>query len=234
MISVVTLVLAVTGRLTLYISPGSVCFAAAAAVVTLVLAIWSCTLPLGAEGDHDHTASASGSGAAARRRRMLQTAAAVTGGVIASAVVVAGLLLPPASLSPQIALARAGEAPVLFSGADDISLGVADTASFGVGDWAIAFANSTRPERYDGAPVTLTGFVTPAENGDLNLTRMVISHCVIDAQPASVAVAGVDQQYATGQWIEVTGTVRASASGVLRIEPAEVTKIAEPKDPYEY
>ena len=233
-ISVITIVLAVTGRLTLYISPETVWFAAAAAVVTLILAVWSCTLPLGAEGDHDHTASAAGTDADARRRRMLQTTAVVSGGVIASGVVVAGLLLPPASLSAQLAVSRAGEAPALFAGADDISLGVADTSSFGVGDWAIAFANSTRPERYDGAPVTLTGFVTPSENGDLNLTRMVISHCVIDAQPASVAVAGVDAKYATGQWIEVTGVVRASADGVLSIEPTDVKKIAEPKDPYEY
>ena len=233
-ISVITLVLAITGRLTLYISPETVWFAAAAAAVTLAIAIWTCTLPLGAEGDHDHTASAQGSDAAAHRRRMLQTTAVITGGVIASGVVIAGLLLPPASLSAQLAVSRAGEAPTLFAGADDISLGVADTASFGVGDWAIAFANSTRPERYDGAPVTLVGFVTPSEDGSLNLTRMVISHCVIDAQPASVAVSGVSEKYGTGQWVEVTGTVRASAEGVLSVEPAEVKKIAEPKDPYEY
>ncbi|MGX1792378.1 TIGR03943 family putative permease subunit [Microbacterium sp. NPDC055312] len=238
-ISVVTLVLAVTGRLTLYISPETVWFAAAAAAVTLILAVWSCTLPLGAEGEHDHAHAASdesASDARARRRRRMQTIAAVSGGVIASAVVLAGLVLPPASLSAQIALSRAGESPTLFAGADDVALGVADTASFGVGDWSIAFANSTRPEKYDGAAVTLTGFITPAEGGDVNLTRMVISHCVIDAQPASVPVSGggLDGDYETGQWVEVTGTVRAGDGGALSIEPATVKKIDEPKDPYEY
>lgn len=238
-ISVVTLVLAVTGRLTLYISPETVWFAAAAAAVTLILAVWSCTLPLGAEGEHDHAHAASdesASGARARRRRRMQTIAAVSGGVIASAVVLAGLVLPPASLSAQIALSRAGESPTLFAGADDVALGVADTASFGVGDWSIAFANSTRPEKYDGAAVTLTGFITPAEGGDVNLTRMVISHCVIDAQPASVPVSGgrLDGDYETGQWVEVTGTVRAGEGGALSIESATVKKIDEPKDPYEY
>lgn len=229
-ISVVTLVLAFTGRLTLYISPETVWFAAAAAGVTLIVAIWSCTLPLGAEGEHDHTPDAT------PRRRALQTTAVVSGGIVASAVVIAGLLLPPASLSAQLAISRAGEAPTLFAGADDVTLGVADTTTFGVGDWSIAFANSTRPEKYDGAAVTLTGFVTPSEDGDLNLTRMVISHCVIDAQPASVPVrgSGVTERYETGQWIEVTGTVRAAADGSLSIEPAAVTQIAEPKDPYEY
>ncbi|MGF2949620.1 TIGR03943 family putative permease subunit [Microbacterium alcoholitolerans] len=235
-ISVVTLGLAVTGRLTLYISPETVWFAAAAAAVTLVLAIWSCTLPLGSEGDHDHTAAESGSDAVAVRRRMLQTAGVVTGGVIASGVVLAALLLPPASLSAELAVSRAGESPTLFAGADDVSLGVADTTTFGVGEWSTAFATSTRPENYDGAPVTLTGFVTPAEGGDVNLTRMVISHCVIDAQPASVQVdgAGLDESYDTGQWIEVAGTVRADSDGTLRVEPTSVTKIDEPKDPYEY
>ncbi|MFJ4045993.1 TIGR03943 family putative permease subunit [Microbacterium sp. NPDC089987] len=233
-ISVVTLVLAVTGRLTLYISPETVWFAGAAAVLTLVLAVWSCTLPLGAEGEHDHAHDAPD--ARAQRRRRMQTVAAVSGGVIASAVVLAGLVLPPASLSAQIALSRAGESPTLFAGADDVTLGVADTTSFGVGDWSMAFANSTRPEKYDGAAVTLTGFVTPAEDGDVNLTRMVISHCVIDAQPASVPMSGggLDGDYETGQWVEVTGTVRAGDGGALSIESATVKRIDEPKDPYEY
>lgn len=233
-IAVVTLGLGVTGRLTLYISPDAVWFACAAAVLMLAAAVWSCTLPLGAEGDHDHTAAASGSDAGAHRRRMLQTVGVASGGVVASAVVLAALLLPPASLSAQLAVSRAGEAPVLFAGADDVTLGVADTTSFGVGDWASAFATSSRPESYDGASVTLTGFVTPGKGGTSGLTRMTITHCVIDAQPATVPLGGVDGKYQTGQWIEVTGTVRADADGTLRIEPTSVTKVAEPKDPYEY
>lgn len=233
-IAVVTLVLGVTGRLTLYISPDTVWFACAAAVVTLSVAVWSCTLPPGVEGDHDHTATASGPDAQSHRRRMLQTTAVVTGGVVASAVVLAALLLPPASLSSQLAVSRAGESPVLFAGADDVTLGVADTTTFGIGDWASAFATSTRPESYDGATVTLTGFVTPGEGADAGLTRMTITHCVIDARPATVPLGGVGGQYDTGQWVEVTGTVRADADGTLSIQPTAVKKVAEPEDPYEY
>lgn len=234
MISVVTLGLGLTGRLTLYISPETVWFACAAAVVTLIIAIWSCTLPLGAEGDHDHDHGTAASGEHAARHRMLQTAAVVTGGVIASGVVLAALALPPASLSAQLAMSRAGETPTLFAGADDVTLGVADTTAFGVGDWASAFATSTRPENYDGASVTLTGFVTPTKGDAVGLTRMTITHCVIDAQPATVPLGGVTEPYATGQWVQVTGTVRAGADGTLRIEPSSVKKVAEPKDPYEY
>lgn len=53
-ISIITLGLAVTGQLTLYISPESIWFACAGAVVVILGAIWSFALPLGAESDHGH------------------------------------------------------------------------------------------------------------------------------------------------------------------------------------
>ncbi|KJL22077.1 hypothetical protein RN51_01956 [Microbacterium oxydans] len=254
-ISVVTLGLGLTGRLNLYISPESVWFACAAAVVTLAGAIWSCTLPLGEENDHGHdhgrapaptrrTAPAddadlghddAGRAAQASSRRSLAGVAAVTGGVIASGVVVAGLVLPPASLSVELAMSRAGEQSALFAGADTVALGVADTSTFGVGDWASVFAASTNTAAYDGAPVKLTGFVTPDDADDgVNLTRLVITHCVIDAQTAVLPVDVKPDDYATGQWVEITGTVRADADGKLRIEPTDVVAIDEPGDPYEY
>ncbi|AZS42215.1 hypothetical protein CVS54_03578 [Microbacterium oxydans] len=254
-ISVVTLGLGLTGRLTLYISPESVWFACTAAVVTLAGAIWSCTLPLGEESDHGHDHGHApaptrrraraddadpqhGDGrpaTAPSSRRTLAGVAAVTGGVIASGVVVAGLVLPPASLSVELAMSRAGEQSALFAGADTVALGVADTSTFGVGDWASVFAAATNTAAYDGAPVKLTGFVTPDDADDgVNLTRLVITHCVIDAQTAILPVDVKPDDYATGQWVEITGTVRADADGKLRIEPTDVVAIDEPGDPYEY
>src|SRR5690606_9537705 len=106
-VSVVTLSLAVTGRLTLYISPESVWFASAGAVVTIAFAVWSCTLPLGEELDHDHGhahGDADDHGTAVAQtpaRSMLGTAAVALGGALASGVVVASLVLPPASLSAE-------------------------------------------------------------------------------------------------------------------------------------
>ncbi|MFJ3473372.1 TIGR03943 family putative permease subunit [Microbacterium maritypicum] len=258
-ISVVTLGLGLTGRLNLYISPESVWFACTAAVVTLAGAIWSCTLPLGEESDHGHDHGpvpvpavhgdhdgadhdgadhdgANHDGAPASSRRALAGVAAVAGGVIASGVVVAGLVLPPASLSVELAMSRAGEQSALFAGADSVALGVADTSTFGVGDWASVFTAATNTAAYDGAAVKLTGFVTPGASGDdgVNLTRLVITHCVIDAQTAVLPVDVKPDEYATGQWVEITGTVRADADGKLRIEPTDVVAIDEPGDPYEY
>lgn len=243
-VAVVTLGLGVTGRLTLYISPESVWFACAAAVVTLAGAIWSCTLPLGEElhhhgHDHDGVSDRPADESAADDRRAtarqsLGRAGAVAGGVVATGVVAAALVLPPASLSVELAMSRAGEQTALFQGADTVALGVADTSTFGVGDWASVFAAATNTSAYDGAEVKLIGFVTPADGDGVNLTRLVITHCVIDAQTAALPTDIDPDDYPTGQWVEVTGTVREGDDGRLRVEPTDVAAIDEPKDPYEY
>jgi uncharacterized repeat protein (TIGR03943 family) len=276
-LAVVTLGLAVTGRLQLYINPAQAWFAVGMAVLALAGAIWSCTLPLGAENDHGHD---HGHGAAAdhahddhahddhahddrhhddrraaagharprrtRRpapRRLAGGALVVTGGVIASAVAVAALVLPPASLSVDLAMDRDTGTPPLFGGADTVTLAASgDTGSFGIGEWATVFATATNPDAYTGQEVTLTGFVTPdEETSGVRLGRLVITHCVIDAQPASIPVAsgaagvGADEaDLEAGQWIEVEGTITADAAGALSVEPTTITPVDAPEDPYEY
>lgn len=274
-LSVVTISLAITGQLGLYINPDSTWFAVSMAVVVLVGAIASFALPLGAEADHGHDHSGSAARSESRRNAgssefsplMLRNhddspnsgsgeradaahaaahghdhhtphpaavAATVVGGIAASGVVVLTLVLPPASLSAELAMSRDVGATPLFGGADTIQLAsTGDTASFGVGEWSTAFATATNPDAFEGDPVELTGFVTPGEDGDFDLTRLVITHCVIDAQPASVPVVAGDLP-TTGQWVSVTGTVRSSSDGRLVLEAASVEEIPEPEDPYEY
>jgi uncharacterized repeat protein (TIGR03943 family) len=143
------------------------------------------------------------------------------------------LFLPPASLSAELAISRDVGAPPLFAGADVVQLAASgNTESFGVGEWSAVFATTTNPEAFDGSEVTLTGFVTPGE--DFALTRLVITHCVIDAQPASVPITAVSDVPDTGQWVTVTGVVRASTDGRLTIEASDLALIDEPADPYEY
>ena len=52
----------------------------------------------------------------------------------------------------------------------------------------LSVAAATNTAAYDGADVTLQGFVTPGEGDGVNLTRLVITHCVIDAQTARLPV----------------------------------------------
>ena len=273
-LAVVTLGLALTGRLALYINPESAWFAVGMAVVVLVGAALSFTLPLGAEADHghdhgdadadahDHRVEAStlrqprgsvgsrGSGrgedptvrqasAAGTHPTVHPVALAATamGGVAASGVVLLTLVLPPASLSAELAMSRDVGAPPLFAGSDAVTLAATgDTTSFGVGEWATVFATATNPDAFDGDAVTLTGFVTPGDGSasGFDLTRLVITHCVIDAQPASIPIAASDRALETGQWVTITGTVTATTDGRLSIDAVSVEPIDEPADPYEY
>ncbi|GAA3027398.1 TIGR03943 family putative permease subunit [Microbacterium dextranolyticum] len=176
--------------------------------------------------DHDHAAPAHGPG------RFWGGAATVTGGILATGFVALVVLTPPATLSAELAMQRnTGSAP-LFQGADTVALAATgDTAKFGVGEWASVFATATNPETFDGSQVTLTGFATPGSDG-FALTRLVITHCVIDAQPASVAIATSDA-VSTGQWVTITGTIRDDG-GHLAVHLTSIDRIDEPKDPYEY
>lgn len=256
-LAAVTISLAITGRLGLYINPDSTWFAVSMAVLVLVGTVASFALPLGVEAEHGHDHGGSRadqhghghdhgpSGADEHDhghehpRHPAAIAATAIGGVAASGVVVLTLVLPPASLSAELAMSRDVGATPLFGGADTIQLAsTGDTASFGVGEWATVFATATNPDAFDGDTVELTGFVTPGGTaGDGNafdLTRLVITHCVIDAQPASLPVVSGAAIPDTGQWVTITGTVRSSSDGRLVVDAAAVEQIDEPEDPYEY
>lgn len=238
-LAAVTVVLALTGRLALYINPDAAWFAILMAIVALVGTLLSFALPLGAEAEHGHDHGTDdvhdhgthGEDAAAPIAR----AAVAAGGVLASGLVLGMLVLPPASLSAELAASRDTGAPPLFSGSDTIELATTgDTASFGVGDWASVFATATNPDAFEGDSVTLTGFVSSTGSDGFSLTRLVITHCVIDAQTASITVASDAAGLGTGQWVTIDGTVRTDDDGRLEILASQVSAVDEPSDPYEY
>lgn len=134
-------------------------------------------------------------------------------------------------------MARAlGSAP-LFGGADVLKLATTgDLTSFRIGEWSTVFRATPDPTAYDGAPVTLTGYVAPGSRGQIELSRLVITHCVIDAQPASVPVdvSVTPSPGSVGQWVTVKGTVKVTSGGGLIVEPETITAVKEPADPYEF
>lgn len=250
-LAAVTLALWVTGRLGWYINPESSWFAVTMAILALIGVVASFALPRGAAAEHghdhghDHDHSHDHSHApgrshsdleerapAAPRTPPLTLAATLSGGAVAGAIVIAAVLVPPATLSAELAMQRDTGTPPLFQGADTIALAASgDTSAFGIGEWASVFATATNPESFDGQQVTLTGFVTPGSDG-FALTRLVITHCVIDAQPAMLPIA-TSSGFDTGQWVQVTGTIRDSG-GRLQIDASDIEAIAQPEDPYEY
>lgn len=267
-IAVVTLGLALTGRIGLYINPDSAWWAVGMAVVLLIGAVASCTVPLTGRGHHHSAVDAADAVDAAApavshwrghdhdeyddhgdhdhghdhdelpRRSPLAVGFTVAGGVLASVFVVAALVLPPASLSAELALSRsAGAPPQLASSATLELAGAGDTTEFGVGEWASVIATTTDPASFAGDSASLRGFVAPADDGEgIRLARLVVVHCVIDAQTAAVPVANLElpENLEVGQWIEVDGTFALGDDGTLVLEPVSVTPIDEPEDPYEY
>ncbi|MEO2130077.1 MAG: TIGR03943 family protein [Microbacterium sp.] len=237
-LAVLTVGLAVTGRLSLYINPESAWFAVGMSVIVLIGAVASFALPLGAEEDHghDHEDATAHEHGHAHVRHPVALAGTVVAGVLASAVVVGALALPPSSLSPQFASTSTSTTPVLFGGRDVVTLAsTGDTATFGVGEWATVFATATDPASFDGDAVTLTGFVSPGDAGTgFLLSRFVITHCVIDAQLAAVPIAWGGTAAPEGEWATVTGTVRSDSDGRLHIAADSVETVPEPEDPYEY
>ena len=215
-LAVLTLSLTVAGRLQLYINTSQAWFACGMAALLLIGTI--AAIAVRPREDHDH-------GSANRAAQI----SGVSGAALAGIVVVAALILPPATLSAQLAMERDTGTPPLFAGADDVQLGVVDTSNFGIGDWSAAFQTATNPERYVGESVTLTGFLTEG-----SLSRLVITHCVIDAQTATLPIDADLTGLDTGDWVEITGDVDVDADGELVIEATGVTPIDEPKDPYEY
>lgn len=240
-LAVVTLGLWLTDRLSLYINPAATWWVVSMSIIALVASVASCAVRLRGEHDHAHPDDPSDvdgadlDGGGLPRRSPLAAGAVAAGGVLASVLVVAAVVLPPASLSTELALERSSDVPPRLAGAASLELvSAGDTAQFGIGEWASIMTTTTNPRLYAGDEVSLTGFVGEASDGGVALTRLVIVHCVIDAQAASVPVALDAADFEPGQWIDVTGTVTVDASGRLVVEPETAAPIDEPADPYEY
>tara|TARA_R110002020_G_scaffold194226_19_gene394898 strand:+ start:1117 stop:1929 length:813 start_codon:yes stop_codon:yes gene_type:complete len=255
-LAVVTIGLWATGRIGLYINPDAAWWAVSMSIVCVVAAVWSCAVPISREHEHEHehapvvpsTSSGaegarSGSegarsgtqGAGARPVGLIATG---VGAVLASGLVALAVVMPPASLSAELALARSSGAPPVLSTSATLALATSDdTSGFGIGEWASLLSTTTDPARFVGEKATLTGFVGPDGDSDgFALTRLVIVHCVIDAQAANVPVAELagGENLSPGQWVEVEGEFVRDEGGALVLQPASVTAIDEPGDPYEY
>jgi len=257
-LAVVTIGLWATGRIGLYINPDAAWWAVSMAIVCVIGAVWSCTVPISREDEHEHehgdevplvpstssgteTTGAGADGAASTepaRRKPVALVVTGIGAVLASGLVVLAVVLPPASLSAELALARSSGAPPVLSTSATLALATSDdTSTFGIAEWASLLSTTTDPARFVGEKATLTGFVGPGGDTDgFALTRLVIVHCVIDAQAADVPVAALagGESLKPGEWVTVEGEFVREDGGALVLQPASVTPIDEPGDPYEY
>ncbi|MCS5715187.1 TIGR03943 family protein [Herbiconiux sp. CPCC 205716] len=239
--------LAVTGQLGLYIHPRYYEFTVVMAVLAGVVVLAAFSVVPGAgegEGEHDGHADHEHPPAAPGPRRRRDTVWAVAAGVVIAATVGALLIVPPSTLTTATVDQRDlnASAAVTDTGATETLVG-SDTSGFTIKDWASLLRQGAGEDYFAGKTATLTGFVTPdpdAPEDVFYVARFVVTCCAVDAQPVGVPVylPGWKDSYAVDSWVEASGTFgtnpgTASAQAIV-FEPAEITPVDQPAEPYVY
>ncbi|WP_433475170.1 TIGR03943 family putative permease subunit [Spirillospora sp. CA-142024] len=100
-------------------------------------------------------------------------------------------------------------------------------------------AQTGDPAAFEGVPVRLTGFVTPAGKGDRGwrVTRLKVACCAGDAVPFPVIVRGLPRP-PTDSWVQVVGVWEPPATGrgatvVQALRGRSLQRIGRPGNPYE-
>ncbi len=114
--------------------------------------------------------------------------------------------------------------------------GNVDSSSFTMYDWVTA-KNLKDNAIFNGKQFKGSGFVSKAGDSSMfNVSRFVISCCVVDATPASLLVKyDWENEYKVDDWVELTGTFEIkSVDGKPQpiIIPKTITKIQQPKNSY--
>jgi uncharacterized repeat protein (TIGR03943 family) len=87
---------------------------------------------------------------------------------------------------------------------------------------------------FNGAAVTLIGFVAGDVDGGFELARYQISCCAADAAPIVIRVLGTSgDPPARDQWVTVTGKFQPGGGDIPNLVATSVAQIPAPEDPYE-
>lgn len=265
--SICALWLTVTGQLAIYVNPGNTLFIVAMSSIAVVMSVAVLARPRArpaadhsAENGHDHahdhphlddlvheidgTTSAL-TGDPRPRRRVLSGVLGLATAAFCAVFALAFLVLPPRALSASVAEIRDVNGGLLLTDATDQTVQLAadaDYSTYGLREWAALLRQSTHPESLIATPFAGIGFVTASDESDDSfvLTRFVVSHCAIDAQPVGVTVysPGWQDRFEVGTWVTVDGAFAtapdASAGSPVSVAPEAVDPTPEPDVPYEY
>ncbi|GAB2968793.1 TIGR03943 family putative permease subunit [Frigoribacterium salinisoli] len=255
-VGVATLWLAATGQLVLYIHPRYVVFTVVMTLIgvaaSLAVLLWS---PRGDDpDDHDHadeTWPTEEPGRARRRRSRpgrtaLRRSLLTAGTIVVTALAVAIVALPPATLTSATATTRdvnSSTAALEGTTVDEANAaGSSAYASFSVLDWAGLLRQTSDVAFYTGKQADVTGIVTASgDDPDVfYLTRFVVTCCAVDAQPVGVPVQLPDwrDELAVDQWVRVEGGFQtnrsAESSDPVALVPETIEQVDQPRDPYLY
>jgi uncharacterized repeat protein (TIGR03943 family) len=226
-ICVVSLWMAVTNKLVLYIHPRYIWFTVIMCALGLVLAA------IGAIADR-HAPKLLG------RVRWYSAAAMVLLVLFGLTI----LLLPPASLTSSTASQRGVNTAPISSAPQSlpVTTGLSPAAfeRFSIKEWSSLLAQVQDPAFFDGKAANVSGFVSATDDTNPNIfyvSRFVVTCCAVDAQPIGVPVYMPDWQktFQLDQWVQAKGVFRPMADKggpAVLLKPDSVEKIAEPGDPY--
>jgi uncharacterized repeat protein (TIGR03943 family) len=224
-----TLWLGLAGHLDLYINPRYAVFTLVLAAVAVPASVAGLVV-VARHGSHAHDGDPEprpGGGG-----RLLHVVFGSIAALVTIGTVVAMLVLPPTTLSARTAQQRS-VGSVSLLGSESV-----DTSGYGVKDWAALIRQSTDTSALVGRKLTLTGFVVPGPDGTFTLTRFVVSCCAVDAQPVGIGVTTDGTVPPENQWVRVEGALAANpdadSDARLVIRAAQVTRVSQPSDPYEY
>jgi len=230
---VITLWLAATGQLVLYIHPRYVVFT----VMMASIAVIATVLALATPRQHDDEQLSLPS----RRSRALGLAAAGLAAVFTLGMV----LIPPATLTTATAEQREINATASDNAENLAAVTSADAAAvavFTVREWSTVLRQTSDLAFFEDKPVTaLLGFVTADSDDPENMfyvSRFAVTCCAVDAQPLGVPVhlPGWAEQYPADTWVQVSGEFgnnpsRTSSQPVV-LMPDDVEVVEQPREPY--
>lgn len=172
------------------------------------------------------------------------------GSMLAGAVCVAFCLalaiLRPVGLTSSAAGQRGINTAALTLNTDmslaDLRSAQVDYTKFSLKEWASLLTQTNDSALFAGKPALVTGFVSPTPDNNPNvfyISRFVMTCCAVDARPIGVAVykPGWQKEYKADRWLTVQGNFRQnpeSGANTIVLEPQSITPVDEPEEPYAY
>lgn len=228
----VTLWLAISGQLALYIHPRYNVFTILMAVIAVVLAVAA----VASRRSHDDDGPPP-----PRSTRAL----GLTAAGIAAVFTVGMIVIPPATLSTATAEQREINSTAASDTAafEEATSADAEAVSrFTVREWATILRQTSDLSFFANKPVTdLVGFVTPAPDDPENVfyvSRFVVTCCAVDAQPLGVPVylPNWQTEFPQDSWVSITGGFVSNPSREsllpVVIDPSTVEAVEQPREPY--
>jgi len=127
------------------------------------------------------------------------------------------------------------------TGGDGATISTSDSMEWSVLDWLRAFSYSTSPERLNGKPADVTGFIFRNQgdpSGYLIVSRFLMVHCAADSYAIGLPVRWAAADSLPGDtWVRVRGNVHVGqfdGNSLPIIDAASVEIVAQPTQTYLY